>query len=258
MNETGEPEFNGVVLSEMKGAMSDPDEILQEYMESVIFPNMTYRWNSGGAPTDIPKLSQKELSDFYATFYHPSNAQVLLYGTRTSAENCLIQLDEYLKTFDARPDIRLQSQIELQPMLDISPKLHRVPFEAEDANAPRQMLMSWLISGAGNMDDSFQAQNRLAYTVLEQLLMNDKFGVLYLALQKSGLVGSVDGGIEMSSYQWTFQVQLTSVDANNTLAVQNLVQDTLQMITKDGFHHEDIESAINTVEFGYRDISSFT
>ena len=258
MNETGEPMFNGVVLSEMKGAMSNPDELLGEYGETQMFPNVTYRFNSGGDPKVIPELTQAELTEFYKTFYHPTNAQVFLYGTRASAEACLAMLDEYLNSYDALPDIRNKSKIDLQPLLDITPKKQRLPYEAASNDDPHQLLMTWLISGNGVMDDDFQRENRVAYAVLEELLMNEKFGILYLALQKSGLVGSIDGGIDMSQQQWTFVVQMAGIDANNTPAVEDLVHDTLEKLLHDGFHREDIESAMNTVEFNNGDISSYT
>jgi len=38
--------------------------------------------------------------------------------------------------------------------------------------------------------------------------------------------------------------------------VEQFIRDTLQNIAKNGFHQEDVESAINTVEFDYKDISS--
>ena len=96
----------------------------------------------------------------------------------------------------------------------------------------------------------------MTYAVLDKLLNNEKSGVLYLALQNSGLGGSIDGEIDMSSLQWTFDLQVTNIGANDTDAVEDIVRDTLQATAKNGFHQEDIESAINTVEFEYRDISS--
>lgn len=256
MNETGEPEFNGVVLSEMKGGMSNPDEIAAEYMEGKLFPDTTYRFNSGGDPVEIPQLTQAELTQFYKTYYHPSNAQAFLYGTIESVKNCLTQMDEYLRTYRHNPDVRNESKIELQPLLEISIARHRIPFEAETEDEPHQLLMSWLVSARGTMDDAFQRKNRMAYAVLDELLNNDKSGVLYLALQNSGLGGSIEGDIDMSQLQWTFDLQVSNIAANDTDAVEDIVRDTMQDVVKNGFHQEDILSAVNTVEFNNRDISS--
>lgn len=257
-NETGEPEFNGVVLSEMKGALSDPDEILDEYATAQMFPNTTYRFNSGGDPKVIPELNHRELQEFYKTFYHPSNAQVFLYGTKASAENCLINLDEYLTTYEPRTDIREQSKIELQPLLGIEPKKQSIPYASDDEEAKHQVSMSWMISGDGNMDDDFQKENRVAYTVLQELLMNEKIGVLYRTLQDSGLGGSLDGGIEKGLQQWTFDLTVHDVNGTDVEKVEDLVHSTLQQIVDKGFDKRDIAAAMNSVEFNNRDISSYT
>ena len=258
MNVSGEPEYNGVVLSEMKGALSNPDEIMDEYVTAQMFPNTTYRFNSGGDPKVIPELTHRELQEFYKTFYHPSNAQVFLYGTKTSAENCLRNLDEYLATYEPRPDIREQSKIELQPLLDIQPKKQTIPFSSDDEDGNHQFRMSWMISGDGKMGDDFQKENRVMYIVLEEMLMNEKTGVLYRALQDSGLGGSVDGGVEQGLQQWTFDLQVNNVNGTDIQTLEDLVHSTLQQIVKKGFHDQDIAAAMNSVEFKNRDISSDT
>jgi Zn-dependent M16 (insulinase) family peptidase len=258
MNETGEPEFNGVVYSEMKGAISSPDSRMEYYAMTQLFPNVTYRFNSGGDPEVIPQLTQEELTSFYNTFYHPSNAQAYFYGTRASAENLLMQLDEYLQNYDARPDIRESSKIDLQPLVNIEPKVHQVPYSADEQEKDHKIMMSWMVSGDGKMDDEFQHENRLVYSVLDHLLMNDQNGILFKALQDSGLGSSIEGGIDKSIQQWTFDIIMSNIQADDIEAVRTVVKDTLGKVVKEGFHQEDIESAMNTVEFDFRDISSFT
>ena len=46
--------LHGIVYNEMKGAMSDPQSVLQQAVEAALFPTTTYRHNAGGAPRDIP------------------------------------------------------------------------------------------------------------------------------------------------------------------------------------------------------------
>lgn len=258
MNETGEPKFNGVVYSEMKGVLSSPEAVLEYYTQEQMFPNNTYRFNSGGDPKVIPLLTQEELINFYNTFYHPSNAQVFVYGTKKVVENLLLQLDGYLQEYDPRPDIRDQSMIELQPLLDIQPKKQQVPYAADEQEEDHQLMMSWLISGDGEMGDEFQHKYRLAYIVLEELLMSEPNGILFKALQDSGLASSVKGGIYQSLQQWTFDLHVSNILPGNLQAVESVVIDTLQKTVKEGLDKEDIESAMNTVEFNGRDISSAT
>ena len=41
---------NGVVYNEMKGALSEPDSVLYDGLSAALFPDTTYRFESGGTP----------------------------------------------------------------------------------------------------------------------------------------------------------------------------------------------------------------
>lgn len=44
-------------------------------LEQSLFPDNTYRHDSGGDPTQIPDLKFEEFQDFHSKYYHPSNAK---------------------------------------------------------------------------------------------------------------------------------------------------------------------------------------
>ena len=77
---TTELQYKGVVYNEMKGAMSSTNSVLWQALSKHLFPTTTYHYNSGGEPEDIPSLSYEELTDFYRTHYHPSNAVFMTFG----------------------------------------------------------------------------------------------------------------------------------------------------------------------------------
>ena len=72
--------FKGVVFNEMKGAYSDPDNLLGRYSQQSVFPDNTYGADSGGDPTVIPDLTYEQFKRFHDAYYHPSNARVFFYG----------------------------------------------------------------------------------------------------------------------------------------------------------------------------------
>lgn len=72
--------FKGVVYNEMKGAMSDIESLFCTRLEQHMFPGTTLSHNSGGDPADITKLSHKQLVEFHASHYHPSNSMFFTYG----------------------------------------------------------------------------------------------------------------------------------------------------------------------------------
>jgi hypothetical protein len=56
-------EVRGVVLSEMRGVLSDPDTRLDQLLARSLFPNTTYKYESGGMPMvsvhALPSLARK-------------------------------------------------------------------------------------------------------------------------------------------------------------------------------------------------------
>ncbi|HXH01791.1 MAG TPA: insulinase family protein, partial [Candidatus Competibacteraceae bacterium] len=56
--------YKGVVYNEMKGAMSSPVSRLSQSLQTYLFPTTTYHYNSGGEPSDIPRLSHAQLKAF--------------------------------------------------------------------------------------------------------------------------------------------------------------------------------------------------
>lgn len=71
---------NGVVLNEMRGALSDPDEVLYLELCRRLFPNTAYGYESGGHPRSIPTLTYEKFLDNHARHYQLSNSYTVLYG----------------------------------------------------------------------------------------------------------------------------------------------------------------------------------
>ncbi|MBO5587143.1 MAG: insulinase family protein, partial [Acidaminococcaceae bacterium] len=107
-------QYNGVVYNEMKGVYSSPDSWLEYYGKKLLFPDTTYRFESGGLPSAIPSLTQKDFLTFHKTFYSPENSYIYLYGDM-DIEETLAFLDGYLKDF--RKTGRVRSEIALQQPL---------------------------------------------------------------------------------------------------------------------------------------------
>ncbi len=76
----GSLSYNGVVFNEMKGALSDPDDVLYQELSRALFPDTAYGHESGGNPRAIPQLSYEAFLDAHARHYALSNAYVVLYG----------------------------------------------------------------------------------------------------------------------------------------------------------------------------------
>ena len=92
--------YNGVVYNEMKGAFSDPEQVLYRNIMHSLYPDTPYGLESGGDPKYIPELSYEEFLNFHSKFYHPSNSYIYLYGDMDFEERLEYLDKEYLNKFD--------------------------------------------------------------------------------------------------------------------------------------------------------------
>lgn len=94
---------SGVVYNEMKGALSDPESIIDNDINSYLYKNSPYQYESGGDPRFIKDLTFEEFQKFYADHYHPSNAYIYFYGNIADIDPYLTRLDEeYLSKYESK------------------------------------------------------------------------------------------------------------------------------------------------------------
>ncbi len=91
--EDGALRYNGVVFNEMKGALSDPMDVLDNAINRALFPDTAYACESGGNPRAIPSLTYEEFLDTHARHYSLANSYITLYGD-LNPERFLTFLDE--------------------------------------------------------------------------------------------------------------------------------------------------------------------
>ena len=72
--------YSGVVFNEMKGALSSPDDLLENKIMAALLPENTYSKESGGNPAAIPDLTYEMFKDFHHRYYSPANSYIFLYG----------------------------------------------------------------------------------------------------------------------------------------------------------------------------------
>ena len=72
--------INGVVYNEMKGALSEPEEMLCDLINAGLFPDSPYGFESGGLPSDIPNLTYEQFLNEHRRHYRPDNSYIILYG----------------------------------------------------------------------------------------------------------------------------------------------------------------------------------
>lgn len=235
--------LKGVVLNEMKGALSSPDDLLGELSQQSLYPDTPYGLNSGGDPEVIPGLTYAEFKHFHETYYHPSNAYIYFYGDDSEEERLRI-LDLWLDAF-AHKDVR--SGLPLQPQWN-APKQIIQPYDSGDSpEAKSYVTVNWL------MPESTDTETALSLSILSHILLATPASPLKKALLDSGLGEDVTGGYQEELRQGYFSAGLKGVERENLEKVENVIQTTLAELAHNGLDPETVAASINTLEFRLRE-----
>ena len=279
--------YKGVVFNEMKGAYSSPESLLSEYSQRALFPDTCYGLDSGGDPERIPGLTFAQFMDFHTRYYHPSNAYAFFSGD-DDPDTRLALLDAVFSQFGDGRGAAATSAISLQPPFD-APRRFTHPYAADagdlleedgdetnepgEARESKPRAMCTVNFGLPEpASDPVDPDNptspaeggpdlNLALSVLEHVLIGLPSSPLRKALVDSGLGEDLTGGgLETDLRQLAFSVGLKGLhapsvaEAEATAAkVEELVLATLRELAETGLHADDIEAAMNSVEFDLRE-----
>ena len=239
---------SGGVYNEMKGAMSSPDQVAVRSLLNALFPDSTYRFNSGGDPRRIPRLTHEQLVAFHRRHYHPSNAFFYSYGDLPLADHLEYIQRRVLCHFDR-----------IDPKTDVAPQprwsaprtaVYRYPLDSsENPEKKCQATVGWLTA---DITDAFSL---LSLSLTEQILLGNPASPLRKALIDSGLGASLSDGTGYSAeYRDNlFAAGLKDVEKTAAPAVEQIVFDTLSALAADGIQPELVDSAIHQVEFSRKE-----
>lgn len=246
-----ELEYKGVVYNEMKGAMSSPGQVMGRSLLAALYPDTTYRNNSGGEPSDIPSLTWQDLKQFHARYYHPSNSYFYTYGNLPLEKTLSFICDNVLNEFEK---IKVDSKVPSQPRWK-SPKKITQPYayaDPEDISKKYQACVAWLTC---DIKDSFEI---LVLTVLEQILLGNSASPLRKALIDSNLGTALSDstGFEPDNRDTMFTCGLKDIAKESVEKVEQIIFSTLKEIADKGIEKNLIDSAIHQIEFYRKEITN--
>lgn len=240
--------YNGVVYNEMSGAYSSPEEYSWRIILEHLFPDTNYKFDSGGDPEFIPTLTWETFKDFHARFYHPSNAQWLLYGSIPLEEHCAF-IDTCIHDFEYREP---QSTIPLQ-MRFTGPKTieYRYPSASKKDEHKCMYTMAWMLDTIANQELT------LALSLLSDILIGNSAGPLRKALIDSGIGEDLTESSGFSVYyqQPIFAVGLRGAKPGKLDDFISVVQNTLGKLADDGIPENFMEASLHQFEYSAREIT---
>ena len=238
--------INGVVYSEMKGAFSSPDDVLERELFNSLFPDTPYGKESGGDPKDIPSLTYEQYLDTYRRYYHPSNSYIYLYGNMNMAEKLEFIDREYLSAFDA---IDIDSTIPLQKAFDKPVEVMKKYPVTEDEPVAENTYLSLNFA----MKDNLDREEYIAWQVIDYALCGAQGAILKQALLDKGIGKDVysiyDGGVR----QPYFSIVAKYSDEDKKQGFLDTIQSVLKDIVTSGFNKDTLRAGLNAHEFRYRE-----
>ena len=239
------PIYNGVVFSEMKGAMSNPISLLEDAIMEGLYPDTVYRHNSGGDPKDIPKLTFEEFKAFHSKYYHPSNSKSFISGNM-DLNKTLIKLDEYFNQFDFK---QIDTNIKLQEKFDSSKIIEKsFPIgENEKIDDKYMYTINWSI------DTSITTKDKVGLEIIDYILNISNASPLKKSLVEGGFAQELSPiTFEMEVQQPYFSLGVKGANKNTIDVVPEKINEVLNNLSL-GIEQNVIDSAINRVDFFKRE-----
>lgn len=245
LNENDPITYNGVVYNEMKGAFSEPTEVLFSESFHSLYPDTPYHFESGGDPEFIPQLSYRDFLDFHRRYYHPSNSYIFLYGNCDMEERLNWMDEAYLSSFDA---LSIDTAIPYQKPFS-KPKYitGKYPFNEEAIQS--KSFLSYNVA----LNTTLDIKKMIAVQILVQGLLSEPGAPLKQALIDASLAEDVDVMFDDGILQPMISIFLIHTDASKQKQFIEIVDQTLKEIAKNGVDQKSFSSLINFMEFKIRE-----
>ena len=239
--------LNGVVYNEMKGALSDPMDVLDDAVSAALFPDTAYARESGGDPRHIPELTYEGFLDTHARHYNLANSYITLYGDFADVRRELAFLDERYLGDAARGAGR---DVEVAPP---NPLGHQDPVACdyrrhEMATTPDNALvgMAYVIG------DALDEKRTIAADVLFDALLGSNEAPVKKAVIAAGIGGNVTSYTSTACRQPYELIILQNARPDVAQRFRQVIEDTCRSLVEDGIPRDQLEAVISINEYALR------
>ncbi len=236
--------YNGVVFNEMKGALSDPDSVLYDTLSAALFPDTTYRFESGGVPASIVDLTYEGFLDSHRRHYRPDNSYIVLYGN-VDIERVLAFLDSaYLA-----PLARIE-----RPALDANPIGQQAPIVRTGVKRQMPTAPENACAALGFVAGSSSQRERLiAADILVDAILGSNEAPMKRALLDAQLADDCLAYLEDGIAQPFVMLELKGLRAGAVERFEEEVRRCASALAGGGLNRQLIEASLAHAEFALRE-----
>ena len=232
--------LKGVVLNEMKGAMSSVDEVMEQTAAAALFPDNCYGFNSGGDPAVIPELTYEKFIDTYKRCYHPDNARIWLDGDIPEEETFSL-LESYLNRFTAGG-----KPAELKEQAPQKAKQVRAGYAIsadEDPADKTHILFARLLHGWADKTKG------LAVSVLLDAVAGGNDSPFKRAILDADLGQDLSATLQDGIQQTVAAVWIRNTEPDKLDMIRAALRKTAEDLVSRGVDRKDLEASINRLAF---------
>ena len=256
----GKVAISGVVFNEMQGNDNQPDYIMWMQNEKQIFPDLFFRYNSGGDPAYIPDLTYEQFTETYHRFYSSQNAVFYLSGNM-SLEQELAHIDAVLtekgvSAYEKPAPAPLQA-----PVVSPDGTVYYQLADNEEIAGNTHLMLTYVL-GEG------KSAEVLAFALLSRYLAENTESPLSKAVLDAGVGQDFGMACEGDYRQPMLYFTLGKSDPECAEGFRTAILDTLKGICEKGLdadrihdlvdsHETDCRRASLSVKTGFRIMESF-
>ena len=242
-----EPHFEGVVFSEMQGALSQHEQVVSSLSSRSLFPETPYQWESGGDPRSICRLEYTDYLDTYEKYYTPSNMTLFLYGDVDVEGKLAFLEDGYLSKRSYEPPVPV---FRMPGRWNAPRRVDGKSLSSESGTSGGTVMLSWRLGAATDR------RQCIILSILVDLLLGNPGCPLYKAIVESDLGEdlSSESGMLPDYADNVFAVGMTGARVEDAEKISAFLMAELERICDAGFSEKEVEAALRRYEFSLREI----
>ncbi len=235
---------SGVVLNEMKGAFSSPDELAMHHITNMLYKDTCYKYESGGKPDVISELTYEDFLAAHAKYYHPSNSEIFLDGS-VDLDSALSLIDSFLAPYDKH-----DMETKIPDQAPLTPQFREIEYETASGESPKNKTRLEL----GYMFSRFSDQEGgIAASVLLDAVCSTNEAPLKKVLLASGLCEDMSILPYDSVKQNSVIIDFRNVKDGKCDELYKLFTSTVERLAKDGIDKSLLTASLNSHEFKSRE-----
>ena len=236
----GKVAISGVVFNEMQGNDNQPDYIMWMQNEKQIFPDLFFRYNSGGDPAYIPDLTYEQFTETYNRFYSAQNAVFYLSGNM-GLEQELARIDAVLNEKGVSPFEKPAPAPLQTPVVSPDGAVYYQLADNEETEGNTHLMLTYVL-GDG------KSAEVLAFSLLSRYLAENTESPLTKAVLDAGVGQDFGMACEGDYRQPMLYFTLGKSDPECAEGFRKVILDTLAELCEKGLHADRIRDLVDSHE----------